>query len=67
MDSEEEQEGGEAGGHGEHLSIRNTPSDTDVIAEHQVRAGRVSDPGRRTYRTTQNSAGQGVQGKTRSW
>ena len=66
MDREEEQEGGEAGGHGEHLSIRNTPSDTDMIAEHQLRAGRVSDPGR-TYRTMQNSAGQGDQGKTRSW
>ena len=67
MNREEEQEGGEAGGCGEHLSVRNTPSDTDVIAEHQMRAGRVSDPGRRTCRTTQNSAGQRDQGKTRSW
>lgn len=40
MDSEEEQYGGEVGRCGEHLSIRNTPSDAEGTAEHQLRAGR---------------------------
>ena len=41
MSLRREQDGREAGGHGEHLShgyIRNTPSDTEVHAEHQLRA-----------------------------
>jgi len=39
MDSKEEQYG-EVGGCGEHLSIRNTPSAAEGTAERQLRAGR---------------------------
>ena len=38
-----EQDGGEVGGRGVHFSpryIRNTPSDTEVHVEHQLRADR---------------------------
>ena len=37
-----------------HGYIRNTPSDTEVHAEHQLRAYRRPDQHRRIYRTTQN-------------
>ena len=59
MDSEEEQYGGEVGGCGEHLSIRNTPSDAKGMAERQLRVGSW----RRTDRTTRHSVGQKNQGK----
>ena len=40
-----EQDGGGVGGRGVHFSpqnIRNTPSDTEVHAEHQLRADRTT-------------------------
>lgn len=40
MESEEEQYGAEVSGRGEHLSIRSMPSDAEVTAHHQLRAGR---------------------------
>ena len=40
-----------------HGYIRNTPSDTEVHAEHQLRADRSTDWWKRIYRTTQNSVG----------
>ena len=40
-----------------HRYIRNTPSDTEVHAEHQLRVAGVLDQGKRIYRTTQNSIG----------
>ena len=40
-----------------HGYIRDTPSDTEVHAEHQLRADRVLDHQKRIYRTTQNSVG----------
>ena len=42
--------------------IRNTPSDTEVSAEHQLRGTGVPDQWTRTYRTMQNSVGQRNQG-----
>ena len=47
FNSGEEQDGGGVGGHGVHLSaqyIRNTPSDTEVHAKHQLRADRSTWP-----------------------
>ena len=44
MDSEEEQYGAEVSGRGEHLSIRSMPSDAEVTAHHQLRAGRSTWP-----------------------
>ena len=39
-----------------HGYIRNTPSDTEVHAEHQLRVDRsVPDKQKRIYRPTQNS------------
>ena len=43
--------------------IRNTPSDTEVHAEHQLRVDRGADQCKRIYRTTQNSVGQGNWGE----
>ena len=40
-----------------HRYIRNTPSDTEVHAEHQLRVAGVLDQRKRIYRTTQNSIG----------
>ena len=40
-----------------HGYIRSAPSDTEVLAEHQLRADRVLDHQKRIYRTTQNSVG----------
>ena len=39
-----------------HRYIRNTPSDTEVHAEHQLRAG-VPDQWKRMHRTLQDSVG----------
>ena len=38
-----------------HGYIRNTPTETEVLAEHQPRATEVPDHQKRIYRTTQNS------------
>ena len=40
-----------------HGYIRNTPSDTEVHAEHQLRADRRTRPEEGIYRTMQNSGG----------
>ena len=41
-----------------HRYIRNTPSDTEVYAEHQLRVDRsLPDQWKRIYRVTQNSIG----------
>ena len=40
-----------------HRYIRNTLSDTEVHAEHQMRTDRSTDQRERIYRTTQNSVG----------
>ena len=40
-----------------HGYIRNTPSDTEVLAGHQLRVDRVPDYQKRIYRTMQNSVG----------
>ena len=54
------------GGHGVYLHgyTRNTPSDTEVYAEHQLRADRRTLPVVRIYRTTQNSVDKETRGKT---
>ena len=41
-----------------HGYIRNTPSDTEVQAEHQLRQAGGPDQRKRIYRPTQNSVGQ---------
>ena len=46
--------------------IRNTPSDTEVHAEHQLRADRSTCPVERIYRPTQNSVGGRNWGRNRS-
>ena len=40
-----------------HTYIRNTPSDTEVHAEYQLRAAGVPDQWKRMYRTMQNLIG----------
>ena len=40
-----------------HGYIRDTPSDTEVHAEHQLRTDRSTVQRKRIYRTTQNSVG----------
>ena len=40
-----------------HSYIRDTPSDTKMHAEHQLRTDRSTDQRERIYRTTQNSVG----------
>ena len=40
-----------------HRYIRNTSSDTEVHAEHQLRVAGVPDQRKRIYRPTQNLAG----------
>ena len=47
-----------------HGHIRNTPSDTEARAEHQLRAGRSACHWERIHRTTQNSAGRRKEGET---
>ena len=40
-----------------HRYIKSAPSDTEVLAGHQLRVDRVPDYQKRIYRTMQNSAG----------
>ena len=40
-----------------HRYVRNTPSDTEVHAEHKLEWTEVPDQQERIYRTTQNSIG----------
>ena len=40
-----------------HRHIRNTPLDTEMHAEHQLRADRIPNQWKRIYRTTQISVG----------
>ena len=40
-----------------HGYIRNTPSDTEVHAEHELELTRIPDQQKRIHRTTQNSVG----------
>ena len=49
-----------------HGYIRNTPSDPEVHAEHQLRADRSAWPEERIYRTMQNSIRQRNWGENRS-
>ena len=52
--------GGGLGGRGVHLHtyIRNTPSDTEALAEQPLREAGASEHWKRIYRAMQNLVGQ---------